>query len=196
MIINLDVDGVVCDFAPFMFETLRKDGYDVDALDPEVYKVWDIFPMMPQDMRKHAFALCEDPNYWLKIPVISGAQESVAKLRAAGHRIHWITTSWGPCFGWADIRKSWLNKHFDCEEQNLSKDLTIAGDKSFSDADVFVDDKAASVRDWLSHFSGRKHTGILYTNSHNERDADEFPLKGTWDEGLADMIIEFGESQQ
>jgi len=193
MIINLDVDGVVCDFAPHMFETLKEIyGFDVDSLDPEIYKVWDIFPLMPDEMRKFAFKeLMSNPFYWMSIPVVDGAVEGVNKLVEHGHRIHWITSPWASCFGWADARKKWLEKNFGLKDGY--KDLTITGDKSFSDADVFVDDKPSSVRDWLSHFSGRKHTGVLYGISHNEREQSEFEYVSNWKNGLADLILSFDD---
>ncbi len=188
-IINLDVDGVVCDFAPHMFDTLRKDGFDVDALPPEVYSVWDFFSPMPKDMKEHAFTLLADKDYWLSIGTVPGAKEGVEAIRAAGHRIHWITTSWPGCFGWADIRKTWLDANFHHPDQDLSKDLTIAGDKSFSDGDVFVDDKASSVRGWLDHFKYRKHEGVLFANSHNLPEQRDFKYVSSWEEGLTNLVI-------
>ena len=188
-IVNLDVDGVVCGFSPHLFKTLELDGFDVASLPEEIYTVWDIFSLMPPDMKRHAFDLLSHHLWWEGIPVIEGAIEGVQSIRDAGHRIHWITSPWTACFGWANARSNWLDAHFDHPEQSLSKDLTVAGDKSFSDADVYVDDRPSNLRSWLAHFDGIKHQGVLYLNSHNAAEAAEFPYTSSWDNGLADLVI-------
>jgi 5'(3')-deoxyribonucleotidase len=186
--INVDCDGVVCDFIPGLFGALKAIGLDPGPIDHPNYRTWDVLKNVPEECSEPMFEMLKEHEFWEKLPVIDGAQEAILALREAGHHIHWVTSPWEKCFGWRDARHAWLNAHFDHPQQNLSKDLTVTGTKDFIWADVFIDDKADHIRGWHAHHPGLAHRAILYKTSFNVDHHDDLDHI-EWSEDSVAMIL-------
>ena len=92
--INCDVDGVVCDFVPALFERLRSEGFDPLPYTDPLWRTWNFFNRMPADMKAAAFAMMEKADFWRELPNVAFSQEAIRQFREAGHKVHWITTAW------------------------------------------------------------------------------------------------------
>ena len=101
------------------------------------------------------------PDLYRDVQTIGGALEGVSQLRAAGHRLLFVTS----CVrGMADQKREWLERHKILDYRPLQHpDLIIAHDKSLIRADVLVDDAAHN----FDHWQGR---GLLFDAPYN-RDA-------------------------
>jgi 5'(3')-deoxyribonucleotidase len=165
--INLDVDGVVCDFVPYLWERLAKAGFEVSHHSDPKWRTWNIFDVMDTPAREKAYSICNSENFWLDLPTVPYAAEAVNAFRDAGHSIRWVTTPWWGCRTWTAARFDWLDRNFKHPKQNLKMDFTTCGDKSEIWADVFIDDKAEAVIDWHKHHPAPKHRGILYKTNFN-----------------------------
>ena len=165
--INVDCDGVVCDFIPGLFAALKAKGFDPGPIDSPNYRTWDVLKSVPKECSKPMFAMLAKHKFWEDLPVIDGAQKAIAALRDSGHHIHWVTSPWESCFGWADARRYWLEENFKHPDQNTHKDLTVTGTKNFIWADVFIDDKADHIIGWHARHPGPEHRAILYKTTFN-----------------------------
>ena len=165
-----DVDGVVCDFVPYLFDLLRKEGHDIaDANDPKWDK-WNFFEDMEDSARKLAFEMLQEYSFWRNAYVVNGAVEGIKRLRDAGYKIHWVTTPWWSCNQWLYARMEWLEEHFSDDCQDIQRDLTASGNKATIYADVFIDDKVDNVREWAERNSG---LALLYKTNFNRYAHDE-----------------------
>jgi len=186
--INVDCDGVVCDFVPGLFTKLREQGFDPKPVEDPSWRTWDIFKVMTDDMREASFTMMAEHQFWRELPVIDYAQEAIAALRQAGHHIQWVTTAWDPCFGWRDARRDWLDHHFADPKQDIRKDLTVTGAKNEIWADVFIDDKPDHIIGWHTHHPAPEHRGILYRtnfNHHHHEDLENL----VWSPESVDSIL-------
>jgi 5'(3')-deoxyribonucleotidase len=186
--INMDVDGVVCGFVVGLFERLRTAGFDPEPYHHAKWRTWDIFKVMPEDMRTAAFAIMRSPSFWTQLPTVDYAQDAIAAFRSEGYKIRWVTTPWDKCFGWRDARRDWLDEKFGCADQDLHLDLICAGDKSDVWADVFVDDKPSHIIAWHKNHPAPRHRGILYRtnfNSHHHDDLENI----IWSPESVEMIL-------
>ena len=192
--INVDVDGTVCGFMPALMERLSQEGHETLGLDHPMWRTWDVFDEMSPEMKEDAFYILEDSVFWLMLPVIEYADTAIARLREAGHRIHWITSPWLKCHGWADARRDWLDRHFSHPDQHLAVDLTVTGDKSRVWADVFIDDKASSIIEWHRFHPAPKHRAILYRTTFNCAHHDDLENL-VWTPESVDSILEWLEEK-
>lgn len=188
--INCDVDGVVADFVPHLFGTLRAKGFEPKPIGDPSWRTWDIFDVMDEEMRACAFDLLANHHWWRSMPVVPYAKEAIRALREAGHHVQWVTTAWDECFGWRDARRDWLGAHFDDPVQNIKKDLTVAACKGEIWADVFIDDKPSHILDWHAHHKAAGHRGILYKTRFNEDHHDDLEHI-EWSPASVEMVIDW-----
>lgn len=153
--ILLDVDGVVSDMVPTLFEEMSGD------LKVEDFPDWDIFSQMTKEQQDEAYKILEDPLFWTNLPLIDGAKKAVRLLKAAGHDIVWVTTPWDSCRGWGDARRFWIR-------ENFGDDRVVAThDKEKEDGDVFIDDKPSNVKRWAAAHPDKK--AFIFDTPHNKK---------------------------
>ena len=174
-----DVDGVVADMVPYLFELLRRDGFEIADISDPMWHRWNFFQDMSRDARESAYEIMADSAFWYDLPVVEGAKDGIATMREAGHHIQWVTTPWTSCIGWSDARREWLNHNFGCDQQDIARDLTITGNKSNIMADIFIDDKVSNVREWAARNDG---LALLFKTNFN-REAHEEMATVTWSHG-------------
>ena len=93
MNIGIDIDGVLADIEPYVFEYGSKLLYDkgrsVEEIDREKYETYEIFKWNRDD--EHEFWDKYMFNYYTKAPARIFASEVIKKLKEHGHNIYIIT---------------------------------------------------------------------------------------------------------
>lgn len=117
--------------------------------------------LSPDEAREVKRALAARRGFVTAISPYPGARQGVRRLRELGD-VCCVTC---PRFfnpWWSDERASWLALHFGIDR------VHHAIDKTGYSADVFVDDEAARVSDWLRAWPDR--TAVLWGTPHNTRE--------------------------
>lgn len=167
--LNLDVDGVLADFAAAVCEHV----YTVTGrrYNPNVIRTWEVFDSLPEppSVQAEVYARLKAEGGCSSIPVIDGAKDAVNQL----NEIVDITIVTSPFYGsktWVYERSRWLHKHF-----GVSVDHVIhAKRKHAIHADFFLDDKESHVRAWEAYWRAHGHSpvGLLW---HTNRNTDPHP---------------------
>lgn len=113
MIIGIDVDGTLIDIGEFMLK--KGEAYfQRPASDPEAFDVEHMFAVSNKEGTR--FWLRQLLSYCIRAPLISGAAETIRRLKEDGHRIIIITSrvytaGTGPMgFFPRSVLKRWLKK--------------------------------------------------------------------------------------
>jgi len=96
------------------------------------------------------------------LPRYPQARQGVRRLRTLG-KVFCITTPYDSNVWWRDECESWLALHFGIDHVHH----TDNNDKTPYKADVFVDDDAEHVHQWLTAWPGR--TAVLWRNLYNKQ---------------------------
>lgn len=191
-----DVDGVLADFTGYLLDIVHSK-FAYMTLKPADVTSWDVFDLMKKrhgpDTKELAWALCDDiedddikgnlaishilrkSSFWETIPVIVGAVDGLAALRAADYRLVAVTAPWAGCRDWGYKRGKWLTTlGFD------HKHLVIAADKHYLRGDIFLDDKPENIEMWAeANPNGR---AVLYDAPYNQ--SFSWPLRFQWGQPL------------
>ena len=117
MNIGIDIDGVLADIEPYVFEYGSKLLYDkgrsLEDIDREKYETYEIFKWNRDD--EHEFWDKYMFNYYTKAPARIFASEVIKKLKKHGHNIYIITArgiSEKELYSYLkDITKKWLKEN-------------------------------------------------------------------------------------
>lgn len=146
----LDVDGVLADFVSGALRVLRD--ISGDTIDPNTITTWEMFDSIQESHKHYREAVYHDlkgPGGCSSLPVYSGAQEGVARLRELCD----VTIVTSPFYGsktWMHERERWLEQHFGIHHHDI-----IHADKKFRvHGDVFVDDKPSHLHAWSDYWIG------------------------------------------
>ena len=156
MIIAVDVDDVCADL---LGEWLNRINRDYQYLQPkrtrEDVTQWDMSGLVPDG--ENVYQYLQEPDLYDHVRPIPGALQAVLALRAAGHRVIFVTS----CVkGQYDAKERWLVEHGFLDDAYSQPDFYPAKDKSLIHADVLIDDGAHN----LATFKGHK---ILIDQPHN-----------------------------
>lgn len=107
LVIGVDVDEVCCDL---LTEWLRRYNADWDdALGREQCTQWDMTKLVRPNCGPAIYDYLQHPDLYEKVEPIPGAALGVARLRAAGHEVHFITSCVdGPM---EKAKFYWLERH-------------------------------------------------------------------------------------
>lgn len=150
--ILLDCDGVLADFVGHMIKALRAVGHDV-ADDVTAY---DFLRQFGEKTGNSARAILGGRDFWRTLPPYDEAQWGVEAMREHGHTIVVATSPWISCVGWAETRRTWLDKHFDVDHG----DVLVGMRKEMIRAGAFVDDRAEVVQKWDAENHRHNNDGI------------------------------------
>lgn len=143
-VIGCDVDDVCCDLlSPWLSWYNRTYA---DTLVPADVKMWDWTSSIVKCSNADVLSyLHQDDYYATDVKPIAGALAGINALRAAGHRIIFITAS--PAGSTAPAQKqAWLIKHGFMDKSMLD-DYIATNDKSPLAAicDMMIDDKPSNI---------------------------------------------------
>ena len=162
---NIDVDGVLADFAGAL---LGEFPIELPENPP-----WDIIKLYPPEVRERVYERLADPEWWANLPVVDGAKEGINHLQSLGHELVYVTSPWASCDGWEDARRAWLKKHFDVPPEKVFPD----SEKAKYPGDYIIDDKKENIEEWAeAHPQG---TAYLYETPFNQDFS--WPNRVTWD---------------
>lgn len=159
MIIACDVDGVVCDL-----QTPWLAAYNAefnDNLTPAHIVEWDMHKLVKKECGTQIYKYLKSDLYDTA-PVYPGAQAGVQALRDMGHRVVFVTT----CVkGMTDFKWDWLERHgFLPKGKHNQPDLITAADKALIAANLLIDDKADTIKNWIAV---RKRRAFLFQQPWN-----------------------------
>jgi 5'(3')-deoxyribonucleotidase len=156
LVIAVDVDDVVADL---ITEWLRRYNRDYqDTLTQEHIKAWEIDRFVKPECGTAIFQYLASRTLYDCVKPVYGALEGVQRLRLAGHRVVFVTSSNAVQAG---RKMQWLQRHGFLGDSHEQPDYYVANDKSLIAADLLIDDRPKNVE----RFPGRT---ILFARPHNE----------------------------
>lgn len=133
----VDVDGVLADLVPHLLSRVEADLLPVEATR------YDFLSLLPPNQAAHALRLLGTAEFWRTLPVVEGAKEGLARLRARGYEVIFTSRPWADCRGWAEARQEWIEKRF-----GQPAELMIGARKEILRGDLFIDDCLDNVVLW------------------------------------------------
>lgn len=155
----IDVDGVLADFVTPLLKACGS------SLTLEQITEYEFFTHhMSQDQRARAFEVCDTPQFWADLPVISGAQVAVEHIRAK-YPVVFLTQPWSGCRQWHKVRLAWLGRHFGATHREF---VPLHGSlKHLVDGLVLIEDSPANLEAWARHHPDR--LSVIFNQPWNRR---------------------------
>lgn len=155
----IDCDGVLSDFTAGMLVLVEEvTGKRFSHADVAVFDFSKALGLTAEEAVAVKKAIGARRGFAASLPAYPQARQGIRRLRDLGE-VFCVTSPWDSNPWWRDERTSWLALHFGIDV------VHHAIDKTGYEADVFVDDKSAHVRDWLSAWPGR--TAVFWRTPHN-----------------------------
>jgi 5'(3')-deoxyribonucleotidase len=151
--LGVDVDGVVCDHVAGLVPWIQH-RYGIRLVKEQVVD-WDL-DFGPSTLVKALREAYTDPDFVDSLPVVRGAEASIARLRV-NQTILFVTTRPRSI---ESETKNWLRRHF-----GIASLLIVPGSKDDIPTDILVDDYPANI----IGFARRKRLGILFNQPWNRR---------------------------
>lgn len=182
----LDVDGVLGDFCGHLLNFMSSiEGLGELPTKEELTK-WDIFEFFNSQQRTAAQSILKSGHFWAVMPTLDRAIIAVKSLEAADIVVHYVTSPWDECFGWADVRRDWLVRYFGARRQAVH----TAAEKHVYHGDVFVDDKPEHVYAWHKEHQDHPghHVAFMYDQPYNKNEKWPNRLDG-WSNFSIESVI-------
>lgn len=166
MIVAFDVDDVCADL---IGEWCRRINILTgEALTIEDILSWDIGNFTKLD-KDRLYSILHEPDLYGKILPIPKARAAVREIRAAGHRVIFVTACTP---GTEQAKLAWLHCWGFFEDKatlrGCAQDFFPVQDKSLIRADILFDDKIDNVLSFKGH-------GVLVRRPHNAMEAWKCP---------------------
>lgn len=166
--IALDVDDVIIDLLGTLVRRYNA-AHHVQVfrrLTIEDFTSWNIRECLGDHIGERIYADINDPKVYANAAPVAGALDGIAKLRAAGHRVIFVSSCVSGAS--ADAKLAWLRRHgILADNASALDDWFPVKDKASVRADLLVDDGAHNVRAWPGF-------ALLFDRPHNH--ATDFPL--------------------
>jgi 5'(3')-deoxyribonucleotidase len=163
LLIALDSDGVLSDFSSGALRIVAEvTGKHFTVADITAWDFTKALGLTAHEAAEVKKAIGARRGFAASLPPYLPARQGVRRLRELGDVIC-VTSPWDSNPWWRSERESWLALHFGIDV------VHHASDKTVYEADVFVDDKSAHVRDWLAAWPGR--TAVFWRTPHNTSEA-------------------------
>lgn len=170
-VIALDVDGPCANLHEEWYRRYNRDWDDNLTLDR--VKTWDLHKFVKPECGKKIYEYLLAPDLYASVKPVTAAAEVVAILRAEGYKVVYVTMNH---VGMTDQKAAWLVQHGFTLETTLGRllpeDLIVTSAKLLIDADLIIDDRASTIRDWVEL---RRRKAILFDMPHNRHLMDDVP---------------------
>jgi 5'-nucleotidase len=154
MLVLVDVDSTVAELLPVWVAHYNKD-YN-DTLDWRSIDKWAIHEFVKPECGTKIYDYLQLPELYDTVQPVEGSLEGVDRIRAAGHRVVFVTAGVYPAkYRWL-IRNGYLPSGLEGE-----KDFIICTDKNLINGDVLIDDAFHNI----DTFDG---WGIMLTAEYNK----------------------------
>jgi 5'(3')-deoxyribonucleotidase len=189
--ILLDVDGVLADFVgSFLYELRDITGVKYTREQVTEWQIEKALNLAPAVVSE-AYERTKRQHWCFNIAPYPGAREGVKALREAGLNLRICTTPMAKSKHWMPERVEWLWNYFGFKES----EIIFTYEKHAVYADAIVDDKIATLRDWVGQFGfgGVKATpfsrgyAIAWDTPHNQTEA--WPLRAKSWKHLHDLLV-------
>lgn len=159
--IAVDVDEVCADLLGEWLRRINRDFQYVNdyVVEREHVTEWDMSGHVPEG--ENAYSYLQDADLYDCVQPIPGALQAVEALRAAGHRVIFVTSCTQKQY---DAKERWLVRHGFLPEAYTHKDLVLTSDKSLIRADVLIDDGPHNLEAFTGATAG---LGICIDKPHN-----------------------------
>lgn len=188
MNLGFDLDEVVVDLMESTVVHINKE-YGIDwTLDKFTEYDWSEIKFHNEDVINDEIVrelreLVNDPNFQYKALPTYGACEALAKMKRAGHRLHFISSR--PKQNQSQTYK-WLRKYsIPFDSVNVIGGLEKGVYARKLDLDMYVDDHIKHLSSMLSYKKRWKKGLLLFDKPWNSTyDASKFTKVGSWQEIL------------
>ena len=162
--IALGCNGVLADFyagALRLIQEVTGKKFDTSAVTERDFTT--ALNLNTHEADEVQRALSARRGFVASLPRYPQARQGVRRLRTLG-KVFCVTTPCDSNIWWREERESWLALHFGIDHVHHADN----DDKTPYEADVFVDDNADHVREWLTAWPGR--TAVFWRTPHNTRE--------------------------
>lgn len=164
MKINLDVDGVLCDFVGGALRVMKGMGYNFEHQDVQE---WAIENLLPEEQRPEFLRRCTLKGFCAGLALFPQARDFVFDLLSYGHSVTFLTSPWEGSDHWIPERRAWLFEHFG------SLPVSFAQGKAGYTGDLLIDDRTDHVKAWRR--TGR--AALLVDQPYNRSELDSCRVK-------------------
>lgn len=145
LIVQFDVDGVLCDFVGGCLRVMRTLGFE---FEPHHVVEWNVAHVLPERARDEFWRRVELPGFCAGLDPYPGARELLESTYDAGHEVRFLTSPMKTPH-WQAERRAWLEQHF--APAFAGEDpVTFDEHKHAHPGDVLVDDKPEHCEAWAS----------------------------------------------
>lgn len=146
MIIACDADGVTCNLHDPWLRRYNEDYGDTMQLHQ--WTSWNIHELVKPECGKKIYDYLHSPGLYGEVQPIAGALEAIQQLREWGHEIVFTSAC---SYGMTDQKADWFVRHGFVKDNRpfLPPEFIPVMDKLKIDADLLIDDRAETVRDWV-----------------------------------------------
>lgn len=143
--ILVDMDEITVDL---LTEWIRIYNLEWDDdITREALKDWDFHKFVKPECGKKVYQILQRPGLFDYLPAHKGAVEHITKLVNDGHDVRFATASPSPDAARGKIE--WVKRHFKHLDFGISRVLQLH-DKAWLNADVLIDDKPQTIKEWAS----------------------------------------------
>lgn len=160
MIVLIDVDGVVADFAGAVFEEVyqltgtRHDPVK-DLTEYHIARALDL----PQPTWDRVKNQVDRPGFAARIDPYPGAVDGVKQLASMAD-VYFVTAPWRTSATWTWDRSTWLRSHFG----PLGSKVIFTEQKQLVLGDLLIEDKLDILEQWTIHQPGQP---VLWNRPYN-----------------------------
>lgn len=138
MIILVDQDGVLADFAERFLELWRQRYPDKFYVPNEKMTSFELTESYPPELREQVEGIYNSEGFILSLSPVAGAVSAVKQMVELGHMVKICTSSltqYEYCVG---EKYAWVEKHIG---RDFTKNIILTKDKTLVRGDILIDDK-------------------------------------------------------
>jgi len=143
MKILVDMDSIVVDTLSAWLNVYNRDWRD-DLTMSQVY-CWDMHKIVKPECGFKIYDILSTPGFFANLAPIKGAIEAITELQEQGNTIKFATAH--PNKSSIPEKIDWIEKYFKHLKYTY-KDVIFIHDKYLLDADVLIDDKPSTIKEW------------------------------------------------
>ncbi len=184
MLFLIDVDGVLCDFTGGCLSVLKSERI-LGNITQESFTQYDFWETLSPKQGEMLSRAINRKGFVATLNPLPQAKEAVARIRAQGHHVKFVTAPLDSSEFWMFERKEWLKFHFGAKKE----DIIFAHDKSVVWGNVFIDDKDTSVLAWQKQWPTQK--GFIFSQPWSKEQPGI--ARVDWDFFTPELLIQTGD---
>lgn len=153
----VDLDSICADLLTPWIEAYNTEfGGNMTIADVTTFRITDLFR---KDVQKQAYEIIERVGFFRDLPPIAGAINTVAAMKALGHKVLFCSS---PATPWcAQEKYAWIDEHYGPYGFS-DRDVILASQKWYVQGDILIDDRPSTAVKYKEKWPGAKVLSIEF----------------------------------